>query len=99
MATSATQTVLDHHLTAFDEGDLGGILSDYSATAILFTPDGPLVGVDEIRPLFEKLLAEFSKAGASFEMHRQTVEGEYAYIVWSAETADNVYELATDTFV
>jgi hypothetical protein len=35
----------------------------------------------------------------SFEMLRQTVEGDYAYIVWTAETADNVYELATDTFV
>ena len=27
------------------------------------------------------------------------VEGEIGYIVWNAETADNVYELATDTFV
>ena len=26
-------------------------------------------------------------------------EGDYAYILWAAETADNVYELATDTFV
>lgn len=26
------------------------------------------------------------------------VEGDYAYILWSAETADNVYELGTDTF-
>ena len=24
---------------------------------------------------------------------------EYAYILWTAETADNVYEMATDTFV
>ena len=32
-------------------------------------------------------------------MKKQIVEGETAYIVWSAETADNVYELATDTFV
>ena len=29
----------------------------------------------------------------------QFVEGDYAYILWTAETADNVYELATDTFV
>jgi hypothetical protein len=25
--------------------------------------------------------------------------GEYGYILWTAETADNVYEIATDTFV
>jgi hypothetical protein len=29
----------------------------------------------------------------------QFVEGDYAYILWSADTADNVYEMATDTFV
>jgi hypothetical protein len=32
-------------------------------------------------------------------MRQQCVEGEYAYILWSAETADNSYEAATDTFV
>ena len=32
-------------------------------------------------------------------MKQQLVEADYAYILWTAETADNVYELATDTFV
>ena len=32
-------------------------------------------------------------------MRQQWVEGDYAYILWSAETADNSYEAATDTFV
>ena len=32
-------------------------------------------------------------------MQKQIIEGEVAYIVWTAETADNVYELATDTFL
>jgi hypothetical protein len=31
-------------------------------------------------------------------LHR-SIEGDYAYIVWTAETADNSYEFATDTFV
>jgi len=95
----ATKDVLDHHLKSFGEGDLKGVLSDYAAGAVLFTPDGPLKGVDSIRPLFERLIAEFGKPGATFRMKRQSVEGEYAYILWAAETADNVYELATDTFV
>ena len=38
-------------------------------------------------------------AGAAFSMKQQFIEGEYAYILWTAETADNVYELGTDTFV
>ena len=32
-------------------------------------------------------------------MKQQFIEGDYAYILWTAETADNVYEMATDTFV
>ena len=55
-------------------------------------------GVDAIRSLFEALIAEFGKPGATFQMKQQLVEGDYAYILWTAETADNAYELATDTF-
>ena len=32
-------------------------------------------------------------------MTQRSVDGDYAYILWSAETADNVYEMGTDTFV
>jgi branched-subunit amino acid aminotransferase/4-amino-4-deoxychorismate lyase len=32
-------------------------------------------------------------------LKQQSVEGQYAYILWTAETADNVYEVGTDTFV
>jgi ketosteroid isomerase-like protein len=96
---NTTKEVLDNHLRCFGESDLNGILSDYAPMAILFTPDRPLVGVDAIRPLFEGLLAEFAKPGASFELKHQSIKDDYAYILWTAETADNRYELATDTFV
>src|SRR5215471_15185889 len=95
----STKEVLENHLKCFGEGDLKGILSDYAPDAIMFTSDGPLRGPDAIAPLFQTLIAEFGKPGASFNMKQQSVEGDYAYIVWTAETADNVYELATDTFV
>jgi len=32
-------------------------------------------------------------------MRQRYIDGDYAYILWDAETADNSYELATDTFV
>ena len=83
----------------FWRGDLTGILADYAPGAVLFTPDGPLTGVDAIKPLFQAMFAEFGKPGASFSMKQQFVEGDYAYILWTAETADNVYEVGTDTFV
>ena len=96
---ASTKDVLDHHLKCFEEGDLEGILSDYAPGAVLFTSDGPLKGTDAIRPLFQALVAEFGKPGATFRMKQQFIDGDYAYIVWTAETADNVYEVATDTFV
>ena len=95
----STKDVVDHHLKSFGEGDLKGILSDYAPGAVLFTPEGPLKGIDAIRPLFQAMLAEFGKPGAAFSLKQQFVEGDYAYILWTAETADNVYELGTDTFV
>ncbi|MFO1314956.1 MAG: nuclear transport factor 2 family protein [Burkholderiales bacterium] len=96
---TTTSDVLDHHLKSFGARDLDGIMADFAPGAVLFTPDGPLRGTAAIRTLFVALLAEFSKPGATFRLRHRTVDGDYAYIVWSAETADNVYELVTDTFV
>ena len=96
---ASTKDVLNHHLKAFDQGDLNGVLSDYGPDIVFFTREGAFKGVDAIRPLFEALIAEFGKPGATFDMKQQVVQGDYAYILWTAETADNVYELATDTFV
>jgi ketosteroid isomerase-like protein len=95
----STKDVVDNHLKSFGERDLKGILSDYAPDAVLFTPDGPLRGADAIRPLFQAMVAEFGKPGAGFSVKQQFVEGDYAYILWTAETSDNVYEMGTDTFV
>ena len=87
---ASTKDVLDHHLKCFGEGDLKGVPSDYAPDAVLFTPDGLLKGADAIRRLFEGMFAEFGKPGATFKMKQQSVDGDYAYILWTAETADNV---------
>jgi len=94
-----TSDVLDRHLKAFAEYDLDGVVADYSANAVLFVAKGPLKGPAAIKPFFEGLIAEFSKPGSSFTMQLRSIEGDHAYILWTAETADNSYEFATDTFV
>ncbi len=99
MRMNTTKEVVDNHLRCFGKGDLNGILSDYAPMAILLTPDRPVEGVDAIRQLFKSLLAEFAKPGSSFKLKHQSIKGNYAYILWTAETADNGYALATDTFV
>ena len=99
MATLSTSDVLDRHLNSFAKYDLAGILADYSSDAVLFTPAGPLRGLAAIKPLFQTLVSEFAKPGSSFTMQHRSIEGDHGYILWTAETADNSYEFATDTFV
>ena len=96
---ASTQEILEHHLKCFLGLDLEGILADYAQDAILFTPLGTLKGRDSIHALFQTLFAEFSKPGFFAAMEGQFVEGEYAYILWNAQSADKTYETATDTFV
>ncbi len=95
----STKDILDQHLKSFHENDLNGVVADYAPDAVLFIPGKRLRGVHAIKPFFQTFSAEFAKPGATFTMREQTVEGDYAYILWSAETADNSYEAATDTFV
>jgi phosphoglycolate phosphatase-like HAD superfamily hydrolase len=67
---STTNDVLDRHLKCFGENDLDGVLADYSSDAV---------------PFFQAFFSEFAKPGATFAMREQCVEGDYAYILWSAE--------------
>ncbi len=83
---TTTKDVLDNHLRRFHEGNIEGILDDYTADAILFTPAGTLTGRNEIKTLFQRMLEEFAKPGASDTVHTASFEGDYAYLVWSAET-------------
>jgi len=97
--TATTQDVLTHHLNCFGKGDLAGTMADYTAESRFFTPDGLLHGSEAIRRFFVRLFEEFAKPGMSFEMLKQEVDGDTAYIAWKAETADNRFELGSDTFI
>jgi ketosteroid isomerase-like protein len=98
MKVVSTSDVLDRHLKSFAEYDVDGVVADYSSDAVLFVPSGPLKGPDAIKPFFKALISEFSKPGSSFTMQLRCIEGDHAYILWTAETAENSYEFATDTF-
>ncbi|GAY16844.1 nuclear transport factor 2 family protein [Mycobacterium sp. shizuoka-1] len=99
LVTAATQDVLVHHLERMGELDLAGTMADYTEDSTLFTPDGVLRGTAALRRFFAELLGEFAQPGASYEILRREVSGDIAYIVWTAETADHRFEIASDTFV
>jgi len=94
-----TQQVLDSHIAAIDSGDMTSILSDYAADAVLLTPEGTFRGHEEIRPVIQRVLDDVFSTCTHFQMLQKNVEGEIAYIVWSAESQKFSVPLATDTFV
>jgi hypothetical protein len=92
----STETTLSHHFQAFGEG-IDAIIQDYTPESVLFTPDGPLLGLEPIREFFDGFLRtsppELLRA---MTLVRQDIQGEIAYILWKAEP---YIPLATDTFV
>ncbi len=98
MSRSAEE-VLDHHLQAFGTANLDAILEDYGDGSIIIEADsGVLTTRDQWASLFQTMFAEFAKPGMSFSLDKKIVDGDTAFISWHAETADNVYNLGTDTF-
>ncbi len=45
------------------------------------------------------MIKEFEQPGTTFSMQLQSIDGDFAYAQWSAETADTIDEMATDTHV
>jgi ketosteroid isomerase-like protein len=86
-------------MEVFGKQDLDGTMEDYTDGSVVISPQGVFRGREEIQGLFENIFAEFSQSGTTFSLERQIVEGECAFIEWHAETPDNKYEFATDTFV
>jgi len=64
-------------------------------TSCFLAQDGVLRGGEAIAAFFKKIFAEFAKPGLSFSRKQLLVEGDHALLVWAADTADNVYELAS----
>jgi len=92
----STEATLAHHLQAFAEG-IEAILSDYTEESILFTPNGVIRGLDELRTFFEGFIKNSPpELFEALKFLRQDIEGEVAYTIWKAEP---YIKMATDTFV
>jgi ketosteroid isomerase-like protein len=98
LPTDETRTVLLRHIDAFEHG-IDAILADYAPDAVLFTPDGLLRGHARIRAFFQRLLADIFTPDCEFRMLQQLVDGEVAYIVWSARSPGTNIRVGTDTYI
>ena len=97
-STNDTKATLSRHLEAAVSKNLDAILEDYGDESVIYTPDGPIRGLDEIRAFFTEFLANVVTPEflSNLTMLRQDVEGEIAYIVW---IAGDIVPFATDTMV
>jgi ketosteroid isomerase-like protein len=94
-----TEAAVTEHLRCFGAADVDGIVAGYAEDAAMHTPAGTARGHAALRQVFVNMFSEFARPTTTFQMKQQIYDGEIGFIVWSAETDDNVYELGTDTFV
>jgi len=95
--TKQTEAVLAHHMEVIVAKDVDGILEDFTEDSVLFTLDGKVEGLTASRGFFEPFVAGLTdELLASFQMDRQEVHGELAYIVWNA---GSIIRLGTDTII
>ena len=92
----STENTLNHHLQSFAEG-VDAIMQDYTPESVLFTPDGPIRGLEPIRTFFDDFLRSSPpELLRAMTLVRHDIHDEVAYIIWKAEP---FIPLATDTFV
>ena len=91
-----TVAVMTAHVQALGQG-IDDIMRHYTEESLVFAPEGPCQGLDQIRSYYEAFLAtrpdNFLKR---FTIVRQDVVGEIAYVIWKAQPYVRV---GTDTFI
>jgi hypothetical protein len=98
VSSATTEAVVRNHLQAFvQQKGIDAILEDYDDNAHFCSEDGIYLGKHEIRVFFKDFLASLPPGSIErFSLRSLRVDGELAYITWSAGRA---IPLGTDTFV
>ena len=96
MAKTTVEAVMQHHGQALLSGNLDELLKDYTKDSVMFTPMETYKGPERIREAFAGLMKMLPpEALANFKITRQEIQGEYAYVLWSALPT---FPSAGDTF-
>lgn len=96
----STQEVLNHHLRAFAAGDIEEICKDYDDSSVVIGQQRTVVGQAAIRDLMAGFLGRLFQPGTyQLKMGRVEVNGEVAYVTWSADTVTHRIPLGTSTLI
>jgi len=100
------QNVLDvfnRHLAAFTSGNLDAVMNDFGRDSVVITQEGVFEGPQQIRKVFQGLLAEFGvidqgdSPGFTFNIVQPC--RDTLLITWNAISKHHVFPFGTDTFV
>jgi len=94
-----SEVTLDHHLYSFGEGDVEGLLEDYTEESAIIIPNALIKGLDEIRDFYTNLVTEILPPGCDFHLHEKVVVSNIGYLIWHAESDLYKIPFASDTFV
>jgi ketosteroid isomerase-like protein len=95
--------VFDRHVAAFTCGNLDAVLNDFGEQSVVVTSDGVFEGREQIRALYQNLLAEFGRIdrgdspGFTFDVVH--ARHDTLFIAWHAESKHYVFPFGTDTFI
>lgn len=92
-----TEQVLNHHLTSLGGEDIDAVLEDYTDRSIIVTPGGQARGLEQIRKLFEGLIATVPKA--QYTLNSSTIVDQVVLLEWSAASEKTHISNGVDTFV
>ena len=92
-----TEMVFKHHLESVLAKDVDAVVQGFAADAVIFGPDGPIRGREQIRAEFNESLQDLTtKFLDDFKVGRQDIYGEVVYFTWSAGDA---FPLGAETFI
>ena len=96
---SQTEAIVQHHIEAYGKGDLDGVVSDFREDAVILYENRRIAGREAIRAFYADFMKNALPPATPVELKALQVDGDTAYMVWSAETDALSIKLASDTFV
>lgn len=95
--------LFNRHVAAFASGDLDAVLDDFGEHSVVITPDGVFEGRDQIRSVYQGLLAEFGTIdrgdSPGIVLDALLVRDDTIFITWHGESKRHVFPFGTDTFI
>ena len=92
------EEVFNHHVQAIGNGDLDGIVADYTEDSVIITHDKDFRGLDAIRGFFDHFITDIAPPGCAFDLTKLAIEGDHVYITWNSDSEKFSVPFSTDTF-